>query len=175
MAENDKAGVFLDRDGVINKVVMREGKPGSPRSMEEFEWEDGAQEAIATLKNSGYPIIVVTNQPDVARNKMDRASINRIHQRIYDKIKVDEVVVCVHDDADACHCRKPNPGMLIESAKKWNFDCKKSFIVGDGWKDMEAGKAAGCTTILLDRPYNENVACDFRVKNIQQAVSIILT
>ena len=166
--------VFLDRDGVINKVVMRQGMPCSPRSVKEFEWEEGAREAIASLKEHGLILVVITNQPDVARGKMSQESLKTITQMIYSQTKADDVFVCRHDDSAGCRCRKPEPGMLLEAAKRWHIDCDGSFMVGDGWKDMGAGQAAGCRTILLDRPYNQGVMCDYRVQDLEAAVEVIL-
>jgi len=166
--------VFLDRDGVINKVVTRQGMPCSPRSVKEFEWEDGVREAIAGLKEHGLILVVVTNQPDVARGKMTSETLKAMTQMIYSQTEADDVFVCGHDDSAGCSCRKPKPGMLLEAATKWHIDCDGSFMVGDGWKDMEAGQAAGCRTILLDRPYNKGVVSDFRAKDLDQAVDIIV-
>lgn len=166
--------VFLDRDGVVNKIVIREGKICSPRTMAEFKWEDGIGDAVATLKDDGFRIIIVTNQPDIARLKMSPLILDAMTERIYQSLRVDSVFVCPHDDPDGCECRKPKPGMLLYAAQLLGFSCRDSFIVGDGWKDMAAGWAAGCRTILLDRPYNCNVACDFRVASLSEGVRLIL-
>ena len=166
--------VFLDRDGVINKVVIRDGKICSPRTMEEFLWEDGIADAVATLRNEGFRVVVVTNQPDIARHKMSPLTLQAMSERIYHSFLVDSVFVCPHDDADNCDCRKPKPGMLLNASRMLGFDCRHSFMVGDSWKDMEAGRAAGCKTILLGRPYNANVTCDFRVDSLTEAVGLIL-
>jgi D-glycero-D-manno-heptose 1,7-bisphosphate phosphatase len=166
--------VFLDRDGVVNKIVIREGKICSPRTMAEFQWEDGISDAVATLRENGFRIIIVTNQPDIARLKMSPLTLSAMTERIYHSLRVDSVFVCPHDDPDGCECRKPKPGMLLYAAHMLGFDCRVAFIVGDGWKDMAAGRAAGCTTILLDRPYNRDVACDFRVSSLSEGVGVIL-
>jgi D-sedoheptulose 7-phosphate isomerase len=167
------SGVFLDRDGVINRVVMRNGRPASPRTIEEFEFESGIKNAVSMLKEGGLPVIVVTNQPDIARGMMARSTLEDMTERIYTSLGIDAIRICPHDDADRCNCRKPKPGMLLEAAAICNVDCSRSFMIGDGWKDMEAGRAAGCVNILLDRPYNRKAACDHRVHGIEEAVQLI--
>lgn len=167
-------GVFLDRDGVINRVIMRNGWPCSPRTIQEFEWEDGIKEAMEMLKDHGLILIVVTNQPDIARRKMSMETLDAMTDRVYSEIPVDAVWICPHDDGDRCDCRKPKPGMLLDAAKRWHIDCGRSFMIGDGWKDMGAGQAAGCMNILLDLPYNQGVPCDYRLPDLKQAVDFIL-
>ena len=174
MSEDGRRAVFLDRDGVITRTVLRNGRPCSPRTMEEFAWEDGVQKELMRFKDNGLILIVVTNQPDIARYKMSMDTLNAMTDRIYSEIPVNAVLVCPHDDIDGCNCRKPKPGMLFEAAKVWGIDCTCSFMIGDGWKDMGAGQAAGCTTIILDRPYNQEVQCDYRVPRLKEAVEIIL-
>ena len=167
-------GVFLDRDGVVNKVVMRNGRPFSPRTINEFEWTDGVKEYIERLKEHEFLIIVVTNQPDIAKGRLSRETLDAMTELIYSHLPVDSVWICPHDDGDNCDCRKPKPGMLLEAAKRWGIDCSHSFVVGDSWKDMEAGRAAGCTSIILDRTYNQAVTCDHRLPNLKEAVRLIL-
>lgn len=168
------ACVFLDRDGVINKVVMRKGNPFSPRNINEFEWTDGVKESIERLKEHNFLVVIVTNQPDIARGKMSRESLDAMTEMIYSSMLVDAIWICPHDDVDACSCRKPKPGMLLEAAKRWGIDRSRSFMIGDSWKDMEAGQAAGCTTILLDRAYNQGVTCNHRLPSLKEAVGLIL-
>lgn len=166
--------VFLDRDGVINKVLIKGGRPVSPINLHEFELEEGVKEAFERLKKDKFLLIVVTNQPDIARGKMSRETLEDMTEMIYSTIPVNAIWICEHDDADGCNCRKPKPGMLLEAAKRWGIDCSRSFMVGDSWKDMGAGHAAGCTTILLDRPYNNGVTCGYRLPSLKQAVELIL-
>jgi len=171
--EGQKA-VFLDRDGVLNRIVMRDGLPCSPRSLDEFEWEEGAARVVEGLKREGFFTVVVTNQPDIARGKMGKGVLDIMTERLYEELHVDEVRVCSHDDGDLCHCRKPKPGMILDAVEKWDIELSCSFIVGDSWKDMEAGRSAGCGTILLDRAYNQGVMCDYRVAGLEEAVRVIL-
>jgi D-glycero-D-manno-heptose 1,7-bisphosphate phosphatase len=170
---NERA-VFLDRDGVINKVILCDGKPYSPRKYDEFVLNDGIREAVCKMKELGYKILVVSNQPDVARGEITQGILDLMTQKMRWELSVDEIYICPHDDPHGCSCRKPKPGMLIQAAEKWKIDLASSFLIGDTWKDIEAGKAAGCRTILLDAPYNQDVQCDFRVNSLSEAVSVIL-
>jgi len=167
--------VFLDRDGVINKVIFRDGHPASPRNLKEFVLNDGIRQAIRKLKDFGFRIIVVSNQPDVARGEITQGLLDLMTQRMLREVSIDHVYTCPHDDINQCSCRKPKPGMLFKAAYQWEIDLSSSFLIGDTWKDIEAGKAAGCKTILLNAPYNQDVHCDFRVKLLAEAVDIIVT
>lgn len=147
--------VFLDRDGVINRVILRNGRPYSPSSLQEFEFLPGVDEAIHALRLSGYRVIVVTNQPDVAKGLQRREVVEAMHEKMLRTFPIDEIKVCYHEDRDACQCRKPKPGMLLEAAEKWSLALGISFMIGDRWCDMEAGRAVGCKTILVGDGYNE--------------------
>ena len=166
--------VFLDRDGVVNKIVFRGGQPESPRILEEFVINDGIRETARRLKDAGFRIIVVSNQPDVARGRITQGILDLMNERVTSEIPVDDIYVCPHDDSQQCACRKPKPGMLMDATSRWNIDPSSSFMIGDTRKDMEAGKAAGCKTILLDASYNQATRCDFRARSLSEAVDIIL-
>ena len=165
--------VFLDRDGVINHAIIREGKAYSPRTRDEFRIIEGAASAVRALQDAGFKVLVVTNQPDIARGLLSAADLDWMTDQVLSETNVDEVLVCPHDDHHDCSCRKPQPGMLLEGAARWDIDLTRSFMVGDGWKDMEAGKKAGCTCILIDAPYNQGVGDDYRVKDLKSAVDLI--
>ena len=147
--------VFLDRDGVLNAAVMREGKPHPPATVEEVELYADAGVALARLKDAGYVLIVVTNQPDVARGTQTRAAVDAINEAIGAALPIDEFLVCPHDDRDGCDCRKPKPGMVLAAAAKHGIDLARSFLVGDRWRDIDCGAAAGVRTALIDRNYRE--------------------
>lgn len=166
--------VFLDRDGVVNEVVFRNGKPASPRSLDEFIWGDGIQEAVKKLKAASFHVFVITNQPDIARKKLDASISEQISQKIRQSLRIDDLLVCPHDDSDQCACRKPRSGMLISLAARWQIDLCRSFMVGDSWKDMAAGKGAECQTILIEREYNVGTDSDFQAVNLLAAADIIL-
>jgi len=171
-----RSAVFLDRDGVLNRAIVRAGRPYAPRQINEFEILPDAPEACQRLREAGFLLIVVTNQPDVARGLQTREQVETMHARLRSRIPLDDVRVCVHDQTDGCRCRKPSPGMLIEAATDWNIDLRCSFIVGDRWTDIEAGRAAECHPVLIDRGYNEplNQAPDYRAGSLAEAVDWIL-
>ena len=169
-----KPGVFLDRDGVINNIVWRQGQAVSPRTFSEFVLADGIQEAVKRLKTVDLPIFVVTNQPDIARQKMEPEALDQMTAAIYQALPIDDLRICPHDNDDDCACRKPRPGMLIELAAQWQIDLSCSFIVGDSWKDMAAGQQAGCRTILIARDYNRGTESDFAVTDVLAAATLIL-
>ncbi len=169
-----KRAIFLDRDGVINRVIIKDGKPYSPRTLSDFQFTPGIERFLSVLKDAGYIIVVVTNQPDLTRGRVTSAELDGIHALIGRSLPVDDIIVCPHDDEDGCDCRKPKPGMIVQAAEKWGIDIGSSFIIGDTWKDMEAGQKAGCTSILLDAPYNQEVNGNHRIKDISEALKIIL-
>ena len=166
--------VFLDRDGVINKAIIRNEKAYSPMNLSEFVFVQDIAEQINKIKDAGYYVIVVTNQPEVARGNIDVHELDKMTKNIKDNLPVNQVLVCPHDDADNCSCRKPKPGMLFDAAKRHEIDLTQSFLVGDGWKDMGAANNAGCKGILIDAFYNKGVSCFRRVKNMGEALGIIL-
>lgn len=169
--------VFLDRDGVINRVILRAGRPGSPRSIEEFELLPRVVEGIEALHRADFRIIVITNQPEVAAGLQTRNTVEQIHRRLRDLFPVDDIKVCYHVDHDHCICRKPKPGMLLQAGAEFDLDLKRSFVVGDRWRDMEAGRAAGCKTILVGNGYGEKRIenPDAVVASLWQAARIILS
>lgn len=150
-----RRAVFLDRDGVVNRSVVRDGKPYPPATIEEFEFLPGAEEAMRALRAAGFLVIVVTNQPDVATGVQRREVVEAMHARLRAAALCDDVKVCYHTDAHGCECRKPKPGMLFEAAREWHIDLARSFLVGDRWRDVAAGKAAGCYTFFIDYEYQE--------------------
>jgi D-glycero-D-manno-heptose 1,7-bisphosphate phosphatase len=158
-----KQAVFLDRDGVINASVVKNGKPYPPASVDEMEILPGVPEALLSLRAAGFMLVVVTNQPDVARGTQTRAAVDAIHDRMTATLALDAVYACFHDDAENCDCRKPKPGMLVNAARDLGIDLAASFMVGDRWRDTDAGLAAGCRAIFIDRGYNERKPDRFAV------------
>jgi D-glycero-D-manno-heptose 1,7-bisphosphate phosphatase len=167
------AAVFLDRDGVLNEIVERDGQPGSPRSLPEFRIVPDLAH-IQRLRAAGMLIFVVTNQPDVARGLVGRPEVAAMMARLAERMPMDDYRVCEHDDADDCGCRKPRPGMLLELAHHWRVDLNRSYMVGDMWRDVEAARAAGCRSVLLRRPYNAGIDADAEAATLAEAVDIIL-
>jgi D-glycero-D-manno-heptose 1,7-bisphosphate phosphatase len=168
--------VFLDRDGVINRTVVRNGKPYPPASVEAIEVLPGVAEALARLHDAGYRLVVVTNQPDISRGVQDRAVVDAMHAKLATALPIDDFRVCAHDDPDGCDCRKPKPGLLRQAAEAAGIDLRASFIVGDRWRDIEAGRAVGCRTIFIDYDYAESRpgAPDLTVRSLAEAADWIL-
>ncbi|MFZ0197716.1 MAG: HAD-IIIA family hydrolase [Candidatus Sulfotelmatobacter sp.] len=169
--------VFLDRDGVINRAFVREGKPFPPPTPQELEILPGVPEALRELKSHGFELLVVTNQPDVGRGKQSREVLDAMHQGLLERLPLDDILVCCHTERDQCDCRKPLPGMLLEAARKHNIDLSSSFMVGDRWRDIEAGYNAGCKTILIDYGYSERPpdrVPDLRVGSLREAADWII-
>lgn len=172
-----RRAVFLDRDGVINAAVVRDGKPYPPDSAEALEILPGVDRALADLRAAGFLLIVVTNQPDVARGKQRREAIDAIHDKLSAALPLDAVYCCFHDDVERCACRKPAPGMLLDAAREHGIDLARSFLVGDRWRDTDAGAAAGCRTVFIDRGYAERrpVVFDAAHGSLPEAAAWILT
>jgi len=176
-ASEKRRAVFLDRDGVINRAFVRDGKPFPPPTPQDLEVLPGVPEALHELKSHGYELLVVTNQPDVGRGKQSREALDAMHQGLRALLPLDDILVCCHTDKDECDCRKPMPGMLLEAARKHNIDLAASFMVGDRWRDIEAGYNAGCRTILIDYGYSERPPDrepDLRVSSLREAADWII-
>ena len=173
-----KKAVFFDRDGVLVKPLMREGKFCTPLSLEEFQIEPKIRELMKALHDRGFLIFVVTNQPDIARKRLEATVLEKMHEWLLDamggKDVVTNIYVCPHDDTDHCDCRKPKPGMLLRATSEWGIDLGKSFFVGDHARDVGAGKAAKCKTILIRRDYNQGVEADEVACDLEAAVRSIL-
>lgn len=150
-----RPAVFLDRDGVINRAFIRNGKPYPPQTFAEFEILDGVHDALQRLKDAGLKLVVVTNQPDVAKGTQRREVVDAMHDRLRVTLPVDAIMVCWCLEGTDCDCYKPKPGLLLEAAQELDLDLSKSFMIGDRWRDVGAGRAAGCFTIFLDRGYAE--------------------
>ena len=169
--------VFLDRDGTLIAAVVREGRPYPVRSPEEMSILPGVPEALERLRQAGYRLVVVTNQPDVARGRQERRVVEAINARLGSALGLDEVRVCWHDDPDGCSCRKPRPGLILDAARDLAIDLPASFVVGDRFRDVGAGQAAGCRTILIECGYDETpcpAPPDYRVRTLSEAADWIL-
>ena len=150
--------MFLDRDGVLNRPIVREGRPYPPRSVDAFHLYPEVPAACERLRTLGFALVVVTNQPDIGRGQLNDEVVAAMHRRLRQQVPVDGVYVCPHDDHDGCSCRKPAPGLLIRAAADLELDLSRSVMVGDRWRDVEAGQRAGCQTVYIDRSYREQRA-----------------
>lgn len=168
--------VFLDRDGVINRAILRNNLPYPPRTLAELELLPGVEAALQRLKGLGFLLLVVTNQPDVARGQASRETVDEMHGWLSDRLPIDEFFTCWHDDHDHCHCRKPKPGLLLDGAQKYSVSLADSYLVGDRWRDVDAGAAAGVRTVFLDGGYAERGPSeepDARVRSMEEAAAWI--
>ena len=175
---NPARAVFLDRDGVINRALEKERKPYPPTSIEEFEILPEVPAALARLKAAGFVLVVATNQPDVGRGTLAQAVVESIHAHMLVRLPIDRVEVCYHAGwgAAECDCRKPRPGMLRRAAAELHLDLAQSWMIGDRWRDIDCGHAAGCRTIFIDRGYAEELKQkpDFSARHLGEAADIIL-
>ena len=168
--------VFLDRDGVINANLERAGQPVAPTRIEEFRILPGVKDAVHALKAAKFHLVVITNQPDVATGRTPKSTVERMHDEIRRSMPIDDIKACFHVDQDNCNCRKPKPGMILEAAAEHGIDLKRSYVVGDRWKDVAAGRAAGCLTIFVDYGYEQSEAAqpDKVVGSLAEAAAYII-
>lgn len=172
-----RAAVFLDRDGVLNRAIVRGGKPFSPMCVEEFELLADVESTCAELVAEGRVLVVVTNQPEIARGRLDFRVVERMHSELRQRLPVLDVLVCGHDNVDDCLCRKPKPGMLLEAAARHALDLTRSVMVGDRASDIAAGKAAGCATVRIGHGYSAEALgqeADASADSLHAALQVIL-
>ncbi len=174
LANGKARAVFLDRDGVLTETLVSEGRAYAPVTLEEFRIAEGAPAQVARLRDAGLRRIVVTNQPELARGALDPRALDRMHEILRASMDLDDLFLCGHDPGEGCACHKPGPGLLHAAAARWNLDLRESFLVGDRWRDIGAGAAAGCYTILIERPYSRCDTADARVRSLADAVDLIL-
>lgn len=167
---------FLDRDGVLNRALIRDGRPFPPRTAAQFELLPGVQTACQELAAAGLLLIVVSNQPDLARGDLAWEDLSAIHEVLITRLPIDAVLVCPHDDHHACGCRKPAPGLLTEAGRRFGVIIERSFVVGDRWRDIEAGQRIGCRTVFIDAGYDERrpESPDLTVVSLAEAVPWLL-
>ena len=173
--EKINKAVFLDRDGIINHIVFHRGinKPSSPWNLEEFKLKDGVENPLKKLKELGFLLFIISNQPDIARGNVKKGTTEKINKILYEKFPIKEIRICPHDDKDNCNCRKPKPGMILDLKEKYDIDLKKSYVIGDSWKDMKIGENAGVKSILIDKKYNKKTLSRYRVDSLESAVDLI--
>jgi D-glycero-D-manno-heptose 1,7-bisphosphate phosphatase len=171
-----RRAVFLDRDGVINRAMVRGGKPYPPSNLAAVEILPGVNDAMQSLHRAGWLLIVVTNQPDVARGTISLVEVESINLHLQSQLPIDDFRTCYHDSGDGCNCRKPLPGAILAAANSYDIALAASYMVGDRWRDIEAGERAGCKTIFIDYGYAEKQPERFnhRVHSLAEAAHIIL-
>lgn len=169
-----KQAVFIERDGVLNQVRVEKQQPIAPLTLEEFQLNKDLVPLVKKLKDANLVVIVTTNQPGISRGYQSRRELDRMHDLLRRTFTVDDLVLCPHDETDRCPCRKPKPGLLVESAFKWHLDLDRSFVIGDKWQDAEAARIAGCTSLLLKSPWVGTVHRDFLLPDFEAVVNKIL-
>ena len=171
-----KRAVFLDRDGVVNLAYTRSGKSYPPKDLSQLIILPNVEESVKNLTKFGFVVVVVTNQPDISNGNSSYEILNAVHKEISSRTGIENFYVCPHIDSDNCTCRKPKPGLILKAAKDLNLDLRKSYMVGDRWRDVGAGQSAGCKNFFIDYNYCEKRPVEpfITVSSLLQATEIIL-
>src|SRR6266516_7196319 len=175
-----RRAVFLDRDGVLNRPIVRNGRPHPPSSVEDFELYDDVVDGCARLKTASFLLVLITNQPDVGRGTQSREAVEAMHLKLQSALpSLDRIEICYHAGeryGQPCDCRKPRPGLILRAAAELNIDPRRSYVIGDRWRDIDCARAAGCRAIFIERRYEESLheAPDFTVANFSDAVNALL-
>lgn len=167
--------IFLDRDGVLNRSLVRNGKPYAPILLKDFHILSGVKKTLKYLKKKNYLLIVITNQPDIKSGKLKLNKLLKMNNILINKLKINEIFICKHDDRDCCNCRKPKNQLIENAIKKYSIDRRKSFLIGDRKKDIEAGLRSRLKTIYINKNYKESKPknFDFECDNIKNALFYI--
>jgi len=168
-----EGAVFFDRDGVLNELVTRDGGLSSPRNVAQFKLVPGIKSIIKEIKSQGFLVIVVSNQPDIARGLMEDSELIKMTDILYRELELDDVFYCIHDDPDPFWCRKPAPGLFFQAKKKWRIDLNRSLMIGDTWKDAQAAAAAGIKMLLLNRDYNNDFNHRDRIEDLSEILNYL--
>jgi D-glycero-D-manno-heptose 1,7-bisphosphate phosphatase len=178
--EVTRRAVFLDRDGVLNRAVIRNGKPHPPSSLNEFELYEDVADGCARLKAAGFLLVVITNQPDVGRGAQSREAVEAMNLKMQSALpQLDRIEICYHGGepyGQPCDCRKPRTGLILRAAHELNINLGKSYVIGDRWRDIDCARAAGCRAIFIQRGYKEKLreAPNVTAANFRDAVSAVL-
>lgn len=170
-----KKAIFLDADGVLNDVIIKNGKPAAPTTLAELVIPDEVKPCLNQLKAAGYLLICVTNKPDIERGLMTQETVDAIYNKIREDLPLDDVFICYKENSS---CYKPNPGLLLDAAKKYDIDLSQSYMIGDRWRDIGAGQNAGCITIWIDRGYTEqkpSSPANFTAYSLREATQWIIS
>lgn len=169
MKINEFKNIFLDRDGIVNDVILRNGVVSSPRLLEEFKFRDDFLEFAKEI-DKNYNFFLVTNQPDIKRKLLKLSDLKKMHDKLMDVLSFKEIFVCTHDDEDNCSCRKPKPGMILEAISKNNLKYNECIMIGDSMKDIEAANSAGIAALLLDTSYNKHISFNSKIKSLTSLI-----
>jgi len=165
MKINRFKNIFLDRDGIVNDVILRDGIVSSPRSLVEFKVRDDFLKFSKEIDKK-YNFFLVTNQPDIKRKLLKLNDLQKMHDKLMDILSFKEIFVCAHDDDDNCSCRKPKPGMILEAISRNNLKYDECIMIGDSLKDIGAANAAGIDALLLDTGYNNHISFDSKINSL---------
>src|SRR5881275_697640 len=168
-----KSAIFFERDGILNLAKVERHRQVSPLSLDEFQVNGAALEPLQKLKAAGFVLVATTNQPGLSRGYLPRRELDRMHTLLKQRLPLDEILVCPHDESDRCPCRKPKPGLLTEAAFKWHLDLERSYVVSDKWQDAHAAHVVGCTSLLLRSPWIDKGHQDFVLSNLSEVVQKI--
>lgn len=169
-----KLGIFIERDGVLNKARVERQHQISPLSLEEFHVNKAANAPLMKLRAAGFLIIATTNQPGLSRGYQSRRALDCMHDFLRRQLPIDDVLICPHDESDGCSCRKPKPGLISEARFKWRLDLDRSFVISDKWQDAEAAHTAGCTSLLIKSPWLGNAHHDLVLPDLEAVVEKLL-
>lgn len=169
-----KIGIFIERDGILNRAVINGQTQVSPLTLEQFQLNESAVPMLEELKAAGFVLIATTNQPALSQGTLPRREIDRMHDLLRKRFPLDDILVCPHDESDECPCRKPEPGLFTEAAFKWHLDLERSFVISDKWQDARAARAVGCTSLLLQSPWIGSGHHDFVLASLDTIVAKIM-
>jgi D-glycero-D-manno-heptose 1,7-bisphosphate phosphatase len=170
-----KLGVFIERDGILNRARVERRYQVSPLTLDDFQVNEEAVAPLQRLHAAGLLLIATTNQPGLSRGYQSRGELDRMHARLRATFPLHDILVCPHDETDRCPCRKPKPGLLVEAAFKYHLNLDRSFVISDKWPDAEAARTVGCTSLMLQSPWLGNVHRDFLLPDLAAIVEKILT
>ena len=169
-----KVAVFIERDGVLNRVRMERQNQVSPITLEDFQVNREAVPLLKKLKAAGLLLMVTTNQPGLSRGYQSRRELDRMHELLRATFALDDIFVCPHDETDGCSCRRPKPGLLVEAGFKWRLSLDHCFAISDKWQDAEAARAVNCTSLLLQSPWNGTARRDLVLPDLAAVVDKLL-
>lgn len=169
-----KQGVFIERDGILNRTRVEGRQQLAPLALEDYRPHIEIAPLLNELRAAGLILIVTTNQPALSRGLLSRRELDRMHDNLRRTFPLDDILVCPHEEMDGCSCRKPKPGLLVEGCFKWRLDMSRSFVISDKWQDAEAARRAGLTSLLLDSPWLGAGHHDFVLPDLSSLVEKIL-
>ena len=169
-----KPAVFIERDGILNRLRIEGLTQVSPMTLNEFHLKKEVAPLLNELRAAGLILVVTTNQPGLSRGCLARRELDRMHEALKATFAVHDLLVCPHEDSDRCLCRKPKPGLLLEAAHKWGLDLNRSFVISDKWQDAEAGRRVGATSMLVRSPWMGDVHHDFVLPDLSSLVEKVL-